>query len=101
MDQRSEVSHSGTKRTGWFMGTHRRCRLNPSLKTKEILVSRPQMKEKKKNEGRCTRSKPLEFENKAVVKIAVEPLHPSDLPKMAAVKVQNFKTYPALQTKVG
>jgi len=44
--------------------------------------------------------KPLEFENKAVVKIAVEPLHPSDLPKMVEGLRKISKTYPALQTKV-
>ena len=44
--------------------------------------------------------KPLEFENKAVVKIAVEPLHLSDLPKMVEGLRKISKTYPALQTKV-
>ena len=35
-----------------------------------------------------------------MVKIAVEPLHPSDLPKMVEGLRKISKTYPALQTKV-
>jgi len=44
--------------------------------------------------------KPLEFDNKSVMKIAAEPLNPSDLPKMVEGLRKITKSYPACVTKV-
>ena len=44
--------------------------------------------------------KPLEFDNKSVIKIAAEPLNPSDLPKMVEGLRKITKSYPAVVTKV-
>ena len=44
--------------------------------------------------------RPLSFFNAAVVKIAVEPLNPSELPKMVEGLRKLTKSYPLLQTKV-
>lgn len=44
--------------------------------------------------------RPLEFDNKSVMKIATEPLNPSDLPKMVDGLRKITKSYPACVTKV-
>lgn len=44
--------------------------------------------------------KPLEFDIKSVMKIAAEPLNPSDLPKMVEGLRKIIKSYPACITKV-
>ena len=44
--------------------------------------------------------KPLIFNNAAVVKLAVEPLNPAELPKMVEGLRKIRKSYPAAQTKV-
>ncbi len=44
--------------------------------------------------------KTLDFDNKAVMKIAAEPLNPSDLPKMVEGLRKITKSYPACVTKV-
>jgi len=44
--------------------------------------------------------KPLKFANKAVMKIAIEPVNPSELPKMLDSLRKVNKTYPVLATKV-
>ena len=69
------------------------------VKTATLVSASSKDGEEGNDEGVYT-FKPLEFENKAVVKIAVEPLHPSDLPKMVEGLRKISKTYPALQTKV-
>ena len=45
--------------------------------------------------------RPLKFNTKAVIKIAVEPVNPSELPKMLEGLRKANKSYPLLQTKVG
>jgi len=44
--------------------------------------------------------RPLKFNTKAVIKIAVEPVNPSELPKMLEGLRKANKSYPLLQTKV-
>ena len=44
--------------------------------------------------------RPLKFDNLAVVKLAVEPLNPSELPKMTEGLRKISKSYPLAQTKV-
>lgn len=44
--------------------------------------------------------KPLKFNTKSVIKVAVEPVNPSELPKMLEGLRKCNKTYPLLQTKV-
>lgn len=44
--------------------------------------------------------KPLEFNTEAVVKVACEPLNPSELPKMLEGLRKINKTYPLARTKV-
>jgi U5 small nuclear ribonucleoprotein component len=44
--------------------------------------------------------KPLKFDTKSVIKIAVEPVNPSELPKMLEGLRKCNKSYPLLQTKV-
>ncbi|XP_075259496.1 116 kDa U5 small nuclear ribonucleoprotein component-like isoform X2 [Convolutriloba macropyga] len=44
--------------------------------------------------------KPLKFDTKAVIKIAVEPVNPSELPKMLEGLRKVNKSYPLLSTKV-
>jgi len=44
--------------------------------------------------------KPLTFDNAAVVKLAVEPLNPAELPKMTEGLRKISKSYPLAQTKV-
>lgn len=44
--------------------------------------------------------KPLKFNTKSVIKVAVEPVNPSELPKMLEGLRKCNKSYPLLQTKV-
>jgi U5 small nuclear ribonucleoprotein component len=44
--------------------------------------------------------RPLRFDTRPVVKVAVEPVNPSELPKMLDGLRKVNKTYPILQTKV-
>lgn len=44
--------------------------------------------------------RPLKFNTKSVIKVAVEPVNPSELPKMLEGLRKCNKTYPLLQTKV-
>lgn len=44
--------------------------------------------------------RPLKFNNKAVIKLAVEPVNPSELPRMLDGLRKCNKSYPLLQTKV-
>lgn len=44
--------------------------------------------------------RPLKFNTKSVIKVAVEPINPSELPKMLEGLRKCNKTYPLLQTKV-
>lgn len=44
--------------------------------------------------------KPLKFNTKSVIKVAVEPVNPSELPKMLEGLRKCNKSYPMLQTKV-
>lgn len=44
--------------------------------------------------------KPLKFDNSSVVKLAVEPLNPSELPKMVEALRRINKSYPLVTTKV-
>lgn len=44
--------------------------------------------------------KPLKFNTKSVIKVAIEPVNPSELPKMLEGLRKCDKTYPLLQTKV-
>lgn len=44
--------------------------------------------------------KPLDFQTEAVVKVALEPLNPSELPKMLEGLRKISKTYPLARTKV-
>ena len=48
----------------------------------------------------CHVFKPLAFDNRAVIKIATEPLNPSDLPKMVEGLRKINKSYPLAVTKV-
>ena len=51
------------------------------------------------SEGALT-FKPLKFNTKSVIKIAVEPVNPSELPKMLDGLRKVNKSYPLLSTKV-
>lgn len=44
--------------------------------------------------------KPLDFHTESVIKVALEPLNPSELPKMLEGLRKISKTYPLAQTKV-
>ena len=44
--------------------------------------------------------KPLEFHTESVIKVACEPLNPSELPKMLEGLRKINKSYPLIQTKV-
>lgn len=44
--------------------------------------------------------KPLQFNTRSVIKIATEPLHPPDLPKMVDGLRSINKSYPLVVTKV-
>lgn len=45
--------------------------------------------------------RPLKFNTTSVIKIAVEPVNPSELPKMLDGLRKVNKSYPSLTTKVG
>lgn len=45
--------------------------------------------------------RPLKFNTSSVIKIAVEPVNPSELPKMLDGLRKVNKSYPSLTTKVG
>lgn len=44
--------------------------------------------------------KPIDFNTESVVKLAIEPLNPSELPKMLDSLRRCSRTYPALETRV-
>lgn len=52
------------------------------------------------HEGEVYIIKPLKFNTQSVIKIAVEPVNPSELPKMLEGLRKCNKSYPLLQTKV-